>query len=518
MSISSDSTRKAGPFTGTGLIVSYPFSYKVFQAADVLVVRTDLSGTETTLALGTDYTVTLNSNQDASPGGTVNPVAAAPTGYLTTLSSQVAALQPVVLTNSGGFYPTVLNDAMDRLTIIVQQLKEQMSRAVTTSISSSISPATLTGYIVALYNNLANIISVAGNSTNINSAVSNATNINTVAGNNTNVTNVGGSIANVNAVAVDLTNINTAAANLTAINAAPAAASAAAASATSASNSANSTAALLLSFRNVYLGYFSSDVNAVAFATANSITLSNGISYENTSTQKVRIYNGSTWADQDSDAQTQSANATAAAVSAAASSASATVQANIATAQEVIATAQANNAIASANAAAGSVSSASSYSALAAAAQAAAAASAVSAVNAPGTSGTSTTSLTIGLTTQSFNTQTAKNWVVGQFVTLASTASPANWMYGYINTYNSTTGAMSVVVLSIGGSGTFASWSIGLSAPVAQFSSGNVISHANLITQSFSIPDGINAIWVDPTQVGTNVTVTGLGNSTLRGI
>ena len=518
MSISSDSTRKAGPFTGTGAIVPLPFSFKVFTAADVLVIRTDLSGIESTLALGTDYSVSLNTNQDSNPGGTVTPLIAPSVGYLTTLSSQVAAIQSVILTNTGGFFPTVLNDAMDRLTILVQQLKEQMSRAVTTSISSGISPTVMAGYIVALYNNLANIISVAGNSSNINSAVSNATNINTVAGNNTNVTNVGGSIANVNAVAVDLTNINTAAANLTAINAAPAAASAAAASATSASNSANSTAALLLSFRNVYLGYFSSDVNAVAFATANSITLSNGISYENTSTQKVRIYNGSTWADQDSDAQTQSANATAAAVSAAASSASATVQANIATAQEVIATAQANNAIASANAAAGSVSSASSYSALAAAAQAAAAASAVSAVNAPGTSGTSTTSLTIGLTTQSFNTQTAKNWVVGQFVTLASTASPANWMYGYINTYNSTTGAMSVVVLSIGGSGTFASWSIGLSAPVAQFSSGNVISHANLITQSFSIPDGINAIWVDPTQVGTNVTVTGLGNSTLRGI
>ena len=207
MSISSDSTRKAGPFTGTGAIVPLPFSFKVFTAADVLVIRTDLSGIESTLALGTDYSVSLNTNQDSNPGGTVTPLIAPGVGYLTTLSSQVAAIQSVILTNTGGFFPTVLNDAMDRLTILVQQLKEQMSRAVTTSISSGISPTVMAGYIVALYNNLANIISVAGNAININAVNANSTNINTVAADHTPINVIGSNSAQVVALGNDLTGL-----------------------------------------------------------------------------------------------------------------------------------------------------------------------------------------------------------------------------------------------------------------------------------------------------------------------
>ena len=218
LTISSE-TRKAGPYTGNGVTTSFSFAFKVFTTADVLVVRTDLSLIETVLTLGSQYTVTLNSNQDSNPGGTVTPSTIIATGYLLTLSSQVGALQATDLTNQGGFYPSVLNTALDKLTILVQQLKEQVSRSVKVDISSSITPATLTGYIVALYNNLTNISAVATNSSNINSAVANATNINTVATNNTNVTAVGVNITNVNSVAGNSTNINAVNANATNINA-----------------------------------------------------------------------------------------------------------------------------------------------------------------------------------------------------------------------------------------------------------------------------------------------------------
>jgi hypothetical protein len=91
LTISSE-TRKAGPYTGNGLTTSFSFAFKVFTTADVLVVRTDLSGLESTLTLTTDYTVTLNSNQDANPGGTVTLPSALTTGYLLTLSSQVRSV------------------------------------------------------------------------------------------------------------------------------------------------------------------------------------------------------------------------------------------------------------------------------------------------------------------------------------------------------------------------------------------------------------------------------------------
>lgn len=120
MTISSQ-TRTAGPFSGTGLSVVYPFTFKVFQASDLLLAKTDATGVQTTLALSADYTVTLNSDQNVSPGGTVSLLVPLPVGYTLTLTSNVPVTQPLSLTNSGGFYPRAIEDEFDRLTILMQQ-------------------------------------------------------------------------------------------------------------------------------------------------------------------------------------------------------------------------------------------------------------------------------------------------------------------------------------------------------------------------------------------------------------
>src|SRR5271169_5235125 len=142
MSISSGAFRKAGPYNCNGSTVAFPFSFKVFQASDVLVVQTDLSGVETTKTLTTDYTVALNANQDSNPGGTVTMNVAPLSGYLLTIGSQVTYTQGMVLTNTGGFFPQVINDMADRVVILVQQLYEKLSRAVTLPFSSSSSVST----------------------------------------------------------------------------------------------------------------------------------------------------------------------------------------------------------------------------------------------------------------------------------------------------------------------------------------------------------------------------------------
>lgn len=142
MSISS-TNRKSGPYIGNGITTALPFSFKVFSASDVLVVRTDLLEAETNLALTTHYTVALNADQDSNPGGTVNLLSPAAAGYLTTITSAVPDLQSLTLTNAGGFYPKVINDALDRLTIMVQQLAEKVSRSLKVSISSSLDPASV---------------------------------------------------------------------------------------------------------------------------------------------------------------------------------------------------------------------------------------------------------------------------------------------------------------------------------------------------------------------------------------
>ena len=139
MTISSTS-RKSGPYSGNDTTTDFPFDFKVFAAADVLVVRADADGDESTMVLDTDYTVALNANQDANPGGTVTLLAALATGLSLVITSDLENLQPVELTNQGGFYPKVVNAALDRLTIQVQQVAEQVGRAVKTPISSGMTP------------------------------------------------------------------------------------------------------------------------------------------------------------------------------------------------------------------------------------------------------------------------------------------------------------------------------------------------------------------------------------------
>ena len=70
MTISS-STRTAGPFLGDGSTTALPFGFKVFATTDVLVQRTSADGAQLALTLGGDYTVALNADQNAAPGGVV---------------------------------------------------------------------------------------------------------------------------------------------------------------------------------------------------------------------------------------------------------------------------------------------------------------------------------------------------------------------------------------------------------------------------------------------------------------
>ena len=132
MTISS-TTRIAGPFTsGTAL----PFTFKVFTAADLQVIRLNTTtGVETTLTLTTDYTVTLNGNQNTNPGGTVNLVVAASATSTVTITSDIANLQPTDLTNQGGFYPEVITDSLDRATIQIQQISDIGDRTLKIPIS-----------------------------------------------------------------------------------------------------------------------------------------------------------------------------------------------------------------------------------------------------------------------------------------------------------------------------------------------------------------------------------------------
>lgn len=144
MSISS-TDRVAGPYAGNGVATAFPFEFKVFQRSDVLVAFVSAAGAESVLVLDSDYTVALNADQDVEPGGTVTLSAPLVTGETLTVTSQVPATQPVVLTNLGAFLPAVINSALDRLTILIQQCLGLFSRALALPASETGGDASIPG-------------------------------------------------------------------------------------------------------------------------------------------------------------------------------------------------------------------------------------------------------------------------------------------------------------------------------------------------------------------------------------
>lgn len=137
----SSTNRRAGPFVGNDVTVAFPFSFRMFSVEDLLVVTLDTStGVETTLVIDLDFTAVLNADQDDAPGGTVTLVDPLPTGTKMVITSDVAPLQEVVVTNAGGFYPGVFNAVFDKLTILTQQNAEEISRALRVSVTSDADP------------------------------------------------------------------------------------------------------------------------------------------------------------------------------------------------------------------------------------------------------------------------------------------------------------------------------------------------------------------------------------------
>lgn len=132
-------TRLAGPYSCNGALVAFDFVFKVFAEADLRVVLTDSAAAETDLVITTNYTVSLNADQENDPGGTVTTASTYATGYKITIVGDLAYGQPTVLTNLGGFFPKTIEYAMDRLGILIQQLKESVGRAVRVPVSSGAS-------------------------------------------------------------------------------------------------------------------------------------------------------------------------------------------------------------------------------------------------------------------------------------------------------------------------------------------------------------------------------------------
>jgi hypothetical protein len=228
---------KSGPYN-SGTTGPFSYAFYITDEDELRVILTSAAGVETDLTLTTDYTV---AGVGEAAGGTVTLVEAPDFagGELLTLKRAVPQVQETEIRNQGAFYPAVHEAVFDRLQMQIQDLTEEVDRAVKVDVSASDTPDELLAAITAaaaeataaaaivepLADDLATVAdmeteirSVEANETNINAAVANATNINAAVANATNINAVVANADNINTVAGDTIPINTVAGDAAAIN------------------------------------------------------------------------------------------------------------------------------------------------------------------------------------------------------------------------------------------------------------------------------------------------------------
>lgn len=145
----STATNKAGPFAGAGLPGPFTIPFRFLDASHLRVIRTAADGTETVLALVADYTVT---GAGAPSGGTLTLTAALPVGQRLTIIRDVPFTQEADYVNNDAFPAESHETALDKLTMIAQQLAEENDRALAlppsvSGVSSQL-PAPAAGYFL----------------------------------------------------------------------------------------------------------------------------------------------------------------------------------------------------------------------------------------------------------------------------------------------------------------------------------------------------------------------------------
>lgn len=130
--------RLAGPFTAEGA-TNLPFGFKIFDPTDVFVAAsTDPNVSSMALVYGKDYSVTMNADQDAVPGGTVVLNSPISSGQVVVIGSAVAYTQNTQLTNFSRFPPEIINESLDRIVVQIQQLVELTGRTISLPPTSSL--------------------------------------------------------------------------------------------------------------------------------------------------------------------------------------------------------------------------------------------------------------------------------------------------------------------------------------------------------------------------------------------
>lgn len=237
-------------YAGNGVTTGFAFPYRFLENADLTVIVTvDATGVETVKTITTHYTVT-GAGEDS--GGTVTMLVAPASGETLTILRDPDATQELDLRENDELPAENVEEAFDRLTMLVQRLKDRVDRAVTLT----------DGFTASFDLELPTDIDTAGASIIVN-ATEDGFELGPTAD-----------------------EISDAQANATA-----AAASAAAAAASESAAAASAAAAALSSTQTTGFAEYANDA---AYVSANG-TAEDGDAYYNTTTDAIKVYANGVW-------------------------------------------------------------------------------------------------------------------------------------------------------------------------------------------------------------------------------
>lgn len=128
MSISGTTNRV--DYDGDDAVVAFAFTFPIIDTSDLKVyVRTTATGAEVLQDETTHYTVSATNN-DYSTGGTVTMVTAPASTETLTIVRAVPVTQEAGFVDSGVLRLAAVEAAMDKLTMLVQDLIEVVARCV----------------------------------------------------------------------------------------------------------------------------------------------------------------------------------------------------------------------------------------------------------------------------------------------------------------------------------------------------------------------------------------------------
>ena len=124
-------------YNGNGSTTLFPFTFKIFATTDLVVTETIVAtGFVSAKTITTHYTVTTTAN-DFSAGGTVTMGTAPATGVTLTIYRDLPDTQSTDYVEGDAFPAESHEDALDKLTMLVQEQREDIDRSVKIPLSDT---------------------------------------------------------------------------------------------------------------------------------------------------------------------------------------------------------------------------------------------------------------------------------------------------------------------------------------------------------------------------------------------